>query len=283
MKIKLAKSEWLYLIILLAVSYAVQIFVISRGGEDYDYFYVFIGIMMFFPAVGAIISLLRSREGLGFINWKPGRISYLLLSLVLPAAITLLLVVCFKYLDLGENKYFSYDSGTVSIEKELFLLGNQNQHWAFFTANFLLTGMAYSVLTGLVTVGEELGWRGYLQKKLLERNTVGKSLVFLGVVWGLWHLPIILDGYNYPEYPVLGGLFLFPLTMVAASFFLGWLTIKGRSFWPAVLAHGGVNSIMAVLLTMDFGTNKLLANFIILGVWAFIGLVSFGLLKISNS
>jgi len=91
--------------------------------------------------------------------------------------------------------------------------------------------------------------------------------------------PLILNGYNYPEYPILGGFLLFPLTTLFASFLLGWLTINGKSVWPAVFTHGGVNSIMNVLDSMDFGENKLIANFIVLAVWAVIALVSYKLIN----
>jgi hypothetical protein len=65
----------------------------------------------------------------------------------------------------------------------------------------------------------------------------------LGLFWAAWHLPIILGGYNYPEHPVLGAFVIFPLLLVSISFFLAWLTLRSRSFWPAVLTHGAANSI----------------------------------------
>lgn len=54
-------------------------------------------------------------------------------------------------------------------------------------------------------MGEEFGWRGFLRDTLTGRP---RWLVVLvtGVVWGLWHAPIILLGYNYPELPRLAGL-----------------------------------------------------------------------------
>src|SRR5208283_5265147 len=54
-------------------------------------------------------------------------------------------------------------------------------------------------------------------------------------------------GYNYPENPVLGALLLSPILLVAASFFMAWLTLRTRSFWPAALVHGAGDSIQGGL------------------------------------
>lgn len=277
--IKLTPDIKKYLILLLIASYVVQIIVIIQGGEDSALFTPLIGLMMFFPAIGALIVLLRSGEGLRYIDWRIGKPIYVIIGLTLPAIVTLLAVVAFEELGLGANQYFTRQGVQITIQKELFLLGNSSQNIAFFVLNFIITGIAYSVITGLVTVGEEVGWRGYLQKKLLEYNSVFKSLFFVGLVWGIWHFPLILSGYNYPEYPILGAFVLFPLTTIFSSFLLGWLTISGKSIWPAVLTHGGVNSIMAVLLTMEFGENKLLGNCSIVGIWLIIGLIAFFLVR----
>ncbi len=51
--------------------------------------------------------------------------------------------------------------------------------------------------------GEELGWRGFLLKQCSYMDFWKMSLV-IGIIWGLWHAPIIIQGYNYPQNPVIG-------------------------------------------------------------------------------
>src|SRR5262249_14339677 len=81
--------------------------------------------------------------------------------------------------------------------------------------------------------------------------------------------------YNYPEHPLLGAFLLFPLTTLFASFFLAWLTLSSSSLWPAVLAHGSVNTFYGqVLLEMSFGPNRLTVDIIVLLVWLFLAAVS---------
>ncbi len=277
--IKLDKPVWRYIALLFLATYLVQIFVILNGGEEYNLFSIFIGLSMFFPGLGAIYYLIKTKQGLKYIDWKIGNPIYALLSLTLPAIITLAGIFLFEQIGLGTNYAYVLSDGTVDQIDIPLLFGSDTQSFPFFILNFVLTGIGFSLITSLLTIGEEVGWRGFLQKELLKQNSVLKSLVFLGLLWGFWHLPIILDGFNYPEYPVLGGLLIFPLTTVFISFFIGWLTINSKSVWQAVFAHGGVNSVMIFLFEMDFGEQKLIANFGILGLWMLVGTLSYRLIS----
>src|SRR3569623_771532 len=69
----------------------------------------------------------------------------------------------------------------------------------------------------------------------------------LALSWGIQFAQ--LAAYNFPQHPILGAVVLFPLQLVGAAFFLGWLTIRARSFWPAALAHGATNSIQEGVLS----------------------------------
>jgi membrane protease YdiL (CAAX protease family) len=68
----------------------------------------------------------------------------------------------------------------------------------------------------------------------------------MGLIWGVWHWPVILMGHNYGlDYP--GAPFLGPLVMVwftlTLGVLLGWLALKAKSVWPAVIGHAAVNGI----------------------------------------
>lgn len=95
------------------------------------------------------------------------------------------------------------------------------------------------------TFGEEFGWRGYLQPRLMPLGG-RRAMLAMGLIWGIWHWPIILMGHNYGlDYP--GSPFLGPLAMVWFTFtlgtFLGWLTLRAASVWPAVIGHAAINGI----------------------------------------
>jgi membrane protease YdiL (CAAX protease family) len=154
------------------------------------------------------------------------------------------------------------------------LLGIGRQTWPSFAANVVATGFAYSAANGVVTVGEEFCWRGFLQHQFIERFGMTTGVIFLGLFWAAWHFPIIVAGYNYPEHPLLGAFVMFPLLLVSVSFFLAWLTLRSGSFWPAVLTHGAANSIATgVVSNLRLTVPHLRIDFISLILAAGIGLV----------
>ncbi len=90
-------------------------------------------------------------------------------------------------------------------------------------------------------LGEELGWRGWLLPKLLPLGTL-PALLITGVVWGLWHAPLVLLGYNYPDAPGWLGLTAMVGMCIPVGAVFGWLRLRSGSVWPAALAHGAFNA-----------------------------------------
>jgi len=117
------------------------------------------------------------------------------------------------------------------------------QGWSFFTLNVAVTALVYAAISSLAAVGEEFGWRGVVQQHLISNFGLIAGVSMLGLVWSFWHLPLLMAGYNYPEYPVIGGFLLMPATLIGGSFILAWLTIESRSLWPAVVFHGSINAV----------------------------------------
>jgi len=105
----------------------------------------------------------------------------------------------------------------------------------------------------LVAFGEEFGWRAYLLQKL-EPLGVRRALLAHGVIWGVWHWPVIAMGYNYGfDYPLApwGGLAMMTVATVAIGTVIGALALWADSVWPAALAHGTLNAVgsLAVLVS----------------------------------
>lgn len=97
-----------------------------------------------------------------------------------------------------------------------------------------------AVFNGLTTIGEELGWRGWLLPSLRPLGT-WPALVISGAVWGLWHAPAILLGYNFGQ-PNLFGVAMMTGSTILLGTLVGWLRLRSASVWPCVFAHGAVNA-----------------------------------------
>jgi membrane protease YdiL (CAAX protease family) len=94
---------------------------------------------------------------------------------------------------------------------------------SFFAA--LIAGFS---INGLFALGEELGWRGFLWDRLRPYGLKGK--VLLGIIWGLWHAPIIALGFNFPMHRRLGILFMVFLT-ISLTFPLTGLRDRSRTVY----------------------------------------------------
>jgi membrane protease YdiL (CAAX protease family) len=109
----------------------------------------------------------------------------------------------------------------------------------------LATALIVPVINVPATFGEEWGWRGYLQHQLMPLGT-WPALIVTGMIWGLWHAPIILLGYNYPLNPALGVVMMTGMCVILAILF-GWTRLATGSIWPAVIAHAFLNGSAGVI------------------------------------
>ena len=126
----------------------------------------------------------------------------------------------------------------------------------------------------IFTFGEEFGWRGYLLPKLAPLGGTRAAIV-VGIVWGLWHAPIIvLDGYNYPRYPWAGVAMMVVFT-TAYSLIFAWLRFRSGSVWPSTLAHAALNAQAGFLLLALSQGNPILRP--PLGVIGIVPALAFGI------
>ncbi|HSK82823.1 MAG TPA: CPBP family intramembrane glutamic endopeptidase [Rubrobacter sp.] len=143
--------------------------------------------------------------------------------------------------------------------------------WATPLASFVvpeggLGNPLLQFLIGVVTMtltfslGEELGWRGYLLPQLLSVGRT-RALVVVGLIWAAWHMPLI---FLTPLYHSAGNrLIVLPLfvgTIVAASFVFGYLRILTGSVWPASLAHSVHNVAWSTLGALTATSSPVVVN-----------------------
>jgi len=103
----------------------------------------------------------------------------------------------------------------------------------------LLTWSLAAIALAPIIFGEELGWRGYLQVRLLaDRPLLAGAAT--GLIWGVWHYPLILVGGEQTAHPLLA-LLVFPLGTVTMAIFLGWLRLRTGGVWAGSVAHSANN------------------------------------------
>jgi membrane protease YdiL (CAAX protease family) len=121
---------------------------------------------------------------------------------------------------------------------------------AFLVLGAFQTVVLDPFLAIVITFGEEYGWRGYLQSELLKMGRV-RGVLLLGVIWGAWHWPVILMGYNYPGYPLLG-VVLMTLYTTGLAVVLGYAVLRSGSVLLSAYLHALNNQVVNFIVAMGF-------------------------------
>jgi membrane protease YdiL (CAAX protease family) len=212
-------------------------------------FVLLAGPVMWAPALAHILTRWLTREGwqdVGLRPWLKRGWPYWLAAWFLPGLLSILGVAAFFLLF---PRHYDPSLGTLRRMLEGRVpagadIGGLNL-WTIAAVQVVQAMVLSPLINGLATFGEEFGWRAYLQPKL---TPVGgrKAMLWMGLIWGVWHWPVIWMGHNYGlDYP--GAPFLGPLAMVwftlVLGILLGWLTLKAGSVWPAVIGHAAINGM----------------------------------------
>lgn len=137
----------------------------------------------------------------------------------------------------------------------------------------VVQGLIVSVIAVPVLWGEEFGWRGYLQLRLFGDQPV-KAAVVTGLIWGVWHYPINLRGYNFPEHPYIG-MVVFPISTAILSVILGWFRFRTGSIWAASLGHSATNALGGALAGLLFVAGPpIFTNYLGILAWFPLGIVA---------
>jgi membrane protease YdiL (CAAX protease family) len=107
----------------------------------------------------------------------------------------------------------------------------------------------------LIGCGEELGWRGFLVREL-EPLGFWRSSFVIGFFWGLWHLPLIVNGHNYPGHPLVGPIMMTLLTIMISPL-IGYVRLRARSVFAAAVFHGTLNAAAGLAIFLKGGTALL--------------------------
>lgn len=237
--------------------------------------------VMWSPAIGNILTRILTKEGRQNTYLRPHfkrSWPYWLAAWFLPGILTVIGMGAFFLLfpetfdpSLGKLQALLESSGATGLEINL---------WLIAAVQIIQAMIIAPIANSAATFGEEFGWRGYLQPKLMPLGG-RRAMLLMGVIWGVWHWPIILMGHNYGlDYP--GAPFLGPLAMIwfclVLGIFLGWVTLKSNSVWPAVIGHAAINGIAGIGSIFTQGTPNPILGPLPVGIIGGIGFTIVALL-----
>ena len=138
-----------------------------------------------------------------------------------------------------------------------------------------------------LSIGEEFGWRGYLEPNLWSVNQrIVLNHVFIGVIWGFWHFPLLLFTPSNEANPMQ--LMMVVLGCVALAIIYGQIRLRSGSVWPCVILHAVSNAAFisvasSKLLRFNDGVSNIISfdstSVAIIGVWLTTCLILLALIR----
>jgi uncharacterized protein len=191
--------------------------------------------LMWCPTIGALLTCKSLGRPIASMGWQWGQTRYQVISYLIP---------------LGYST-FTYSIAWLTGIAVLNPIQTADAFSRFFGIGplsgplgiglyFLVVATIGVIQNCATTLGEEIGWRGFLVPELAKHFSFTATAVLSGVIWALWHVPIIVfAGYN------MGtgwyGLAVVSANMIGLCFVLTWLRLKSGSLWTGVILHASSN------------------------------------------
>ncbi|HZI92627.1 MAG TPA: CPBP family intramembrane glutamic endopeptidase [Patescibacteria group bacterium] len=193
-------------------------------------------LLMWTPALASLVARLMMREGMRDVSFRPGGLDGLkgmLIAWFYPVAVGALAYGAAWWTGLAEFRPPPLSQAGLE----------QASSMTRFFVLLALTASAGTLGAMVFAAGEEIGWRGYMLTRLIDAG-VPRPVLTGGLIWGLWHTPLILSGqYASGPHPILSAC-IFIVDVAVFSYFIAWLRLTTGSVWPAVVAHGAWNAII---------------------------------------
>lgn len=212
-------------------------------------------IVMFVP----LLAVLISHKGLPGIDWQPkkGAFKWFAAAWLGPVLLTAL----------GGALYYLIFPAQFDATMSRYMMAAipegtdlQGLTYPMLSAIQIISAVTYAPLINAVpALGEEVGWRGYMVPMLTAKLGKKPALILGGILWGVWHWPIIIGvGYNYGTgYPgaPFTGIAMMCLFTTVVGILLSWLYEKSGSIWAPALGHGAINACASLPILFSDGAR----------------------------
>jgi membrane protease YdiL (CAAX protease family) len=211
-------------------------YLVLRTGDPIGKHGGLIFLLMWSPALASLVARIALREGVADVSFRIGGGNGLRAAAI----------ACFYPLAVGIAAYgTAWAAGLARFSPpplaSLGLYGSPAPaRFGILLAMALTAGTAVSMISA---AGEEIGWRGYMLTRLIDAG-VPRPVLASGLIWGAWHLPLILSGqYASSERPALSAA-IFLINIVAFAYLSAKLRLGSGSVWPPVVLHASWNAII---------------------------------------
>jgi membrane protease YdiL (CAAX protease family) len=209
-----------------------------------DYFLIehglrrhYMALLMWSPGLAALLTCKMNGISTQSLGWQWGRSRWVALGYGLPILYGLIAYGIIwgaglgGFIDARFIKEVSYFLGLTGWSETATVV--------FGIIMFGTVGMVWHIASSL---GEELGWRGFLTPQLMRRYTFPVASLITGLIWAIWHIPLIfMTKYNAGPVDLEIQVLNFTLLSIGFSLIMTYLRLKSSSIWPVTLMHASHN------------------------------------------
>lgn len=211
---------------------------------------IYIGALMMCPALSAFATLKITKRPISSLPWNLEKSKYLSVSYLIPVL----------YITIAYVLIWFFSFGSV-LNQETILEWSQELGMEEFSIPMVIVSMIVLLsIVGVVknigsTLGEEIGWRGFFIYELRKIFSFGGVSIISGLIWSIWHWPIILLIYKGSG-NVIFHISSFTVMIIGMSVILAYYTFKSNSLWPSALFHSVHNIFIQKIFTPLTSTNE---------------------------
>ena len=231
-----------YVLLVFAFSSFFYFLVLRSGSLGYGRGMYVLGLM-WCPALAGMATLRFNGRSLADLGWKWGETKYQLRSWYIPLLYASIAYSIIWILGLGG---FGNSEFANSLAAQMHL---RVPNWVSVALAVILTGMYGLIRSVGSALGEEIGWRGFLVPELSRTTSFTVTALISGVIWSLWHYPLLIFSDYNSGTPTWYGLTCFTVMVIAISFVFAWMRLKSGSLWTGAILHGSHNLYIQAIFT----------------------------------
>ena len=224
-------------------------------------------LIMWCPGLAAIVACCLFRIDVATLGWNWRPVKYQVWAYVIPVLYALPVYLA-TWIVIPDS--FAFSAFSAPLAKSFAFPQSPRAATVLAVVLYASVGVIRATANSL---GEEIGWRGFLLPRLVQQMGFTWGCVFSGCIWAAWHYPgLLFADYNAGTQPGFA-LSCFTLMVIADSFILGWLRLKSGSLWTAAVLHASHNLFIqaifdglttqagrALYVTTEFGAGLVLTT-----------------------
>jgi membrane protease YdiL (CAAX protease family) len=233
----------LFLVLTLAISSIFYTLIIGTGHAGGGRGAYAIGLM-WSPGLAALLTCRLSKIPLNVLGWTWGAWRWPWLAYLIPFA-----YVTIAYGVVWQAGFGGFPDPEFIAWARKGLGWTTASDWVVVGGDFLLVATTGMVVHSAHALGEEIGWRGFLAPRMTETLGFTRGAITTGILWTVWHLPLLLFADYNNATPWWFGLTCFTVMVLSMSIIMAWLRQRSGNLWTAVIFHASHNLFIQSLFT----------------------------------